>query len=154
MKELSPAVRRYNFLNFPTLRPLANASFPKLHSRVIAVHYLQFPTDQETFAKYWLPRHGRPRSADTWASRRTLQPETRAPVLFSSTDECKAGKFTVCPQGKRKSTTVRPIVFQIPILSRTGCADTNFTVLTQFGQIVVQQFLNLTLFRFSSLSNF
>jgi hypothetical protein len=32
MKELSPAVRRYNFLNFPTLRPLANASFPKLHS--------------------------------------------------------------------------------------------------------------------------
>jgi len=154
MKELSPAVRRYNFLNFPTLRPLANASFPKLHSRLIAVHHLQFPPTRKP-----LPNIGYRGTADPAATILGLHEELCnlkhvLLVLFSSTDECKAGKFTVCPQGKRKSTTVRPIVFQIPILSRTGCADTNFTVLTQFGQIVVQQFLNLTLFRFSSLSNF
>src|SRR5215468_3383008 len=69
-------------------------------------------------------------------------------ILFSSTDKRKAGKLTVCPQGKRKSTTVRPIVFEIPILSRAGCTNTNFTVMTQFSEIIVQQCLNLILLLF------
>jgi hypothetical protein len=47
MKKFSPAVGRDNLLNFPTLRLLADASFPKLYSRVIAVHHLQFPPTRE-----------------------------------------------------------------------------------------------------------
>src|SRR5262245_7606465 len=63
VKKLSPAVRRDNLLNFPTLRMLADASFPKLHSRVIAVHHLQFPPTREP-----LPNIGYRGAADTAAT--------------------------------------------------------------------------------------
>src|SRR5262245_199468 len=132
MKKLSPAVRRDNLLNFPTLRLLADASFPKPYGRVIAVHHLQFPPTREP-----LPNIGYRGAADPAVTILGLHKELcnlkhAFLILFSSTDKRKAGKLTVCPQGKRKSTTVRPIVFEIPILSRAGCTNTNFTVLTQF----------------------
>src|SRR5439155_10014946 len=106
---------------------------PKPAQRSHSAHHLQFPSTRKP-----LPNIGCRSAADPAATILRLHEELcnlkhGCLVVFSSTDECKADKLAVCPQGERKSTTVRPIVFQIPILSRAGCADTNFTVLTQFG---------------------